>query len=209
MQKKIIVFMALCFGILFQTSDGWSKMALPQPPLENPHPPVTEADKKRVSFAENVVRQLLMKDYPPVVYGKPPSPPPTVFFLDKDLLCLQTPSCWQKDYFFVSEVAGLKQQYGTLEEIRFAHVIPWAFEQFQAGKKAEQLIKKDMAATLMPAPVLKSDEYMIHIYAKWSGRWHHLDVIVTENAKGEIFLRHFFSTPMPLDDSQLPPGVKC
>jgi hypothetical protein len=63
----------------------------------------------------------------------------------------------------------------------------------------------------MPAPQLKADEYMVHAYVKfpYDARWHHLDVILSEDGSGQLSRRNFFSIPMPIDPGHLPPGVVC
>jgi hypothetical protein len=63
-------------------------------------------------------------------------------------------------------------------------------------------------AETMRGPQLKADEYMMHVYVRFekTNGWHHLDVIVTEDKAGNVFLRHFFLMPM---QSEMPPGVVC
>ncbi len=195
---------------------------LPEPPKENPHPAITEADKKRVAFAEEAVSLLLKQPLPKEVskLSLPASLPP---FQRKDLNCLKCVSCYAKDTSAVSELITLQKEHGTILEIRHAHVIPWSYEQFQRNQAASTAKtkmsvdnsrrKRELKDTAlsMRVPKLQPDEYMVHLYARLSEtyRWYHVDVILSEDEKGQIFLRHFFVLEMPTNESQLPPGVRC
>lgn len=163
-----------------------AELAMPQPPAENPHPPQSAEDKRRVDFA----------------------------------------------------VQEIRAYYGPNVEIRHPHIIPWSWENFQRNRKtppspppsdrsdpnviieaqtakmeppvsAQKMASGAMAP--MPTPQLKFDEYMVHVYARFpqDPRWHHLDVILSEDSSGKLTRRNFFSIPMPSLPSQLPPGVVC
>ncbi len=202
------------FNVLLATVVLWSvsvtaKMAPPSPPAENPHPPVTAGDKKRVAFADQVVAVLLKKDLPaslkPLQQGQPPNG-----FIDKSLACLQDAACYAKDAAFVNELLIFRETYGKAVETRHTHVIPWSFDKFHGGAAAESPPPSaDMGmAEPMRGPQLQTDEYMMHVYVRFdkAGGWNHLDVIVTEDKAGNVFLRHFFVMPM---QSEMPPGVVC
>lgn len=137
----------------------------PQPPDQNPHPPSSIEDQRRVDFA----------------------------------------------------VAEIKANYGPGIEIRHPHVIRWSFQNFQKNRNlaAEPPPKiaaaRSVAMLPMQAPQLKPDEYMVHVYAKFASdpRWHHLDVIMSEDASGQLSRRGFFSIPIPDSSHKLPHGVVC
>lgn len=211
---------ALFIGVQAIPDPAYAKMALPRPPLENPHPPITEADKNRVAFAEQAVSLWLLLPLPETIERVTAYNGPMVH-QDKDLACLKQGACYLKDSFFIYELVNIHREHGEVTEFKHAHVIPWAFQQFQANQKDSK--KKEMSGSVksvakmddmgepIAAPRLRADEYMVHLYAKFSkhSEWYHLDVIMTENAKGELFLRGFFTTVMPSGPSYLPPGVKC
>jgi len=158
-----------------------ASMVAPQPPLQNPHPPVTVEDHRRVDFA----------------------------------------------------VAQIRAQYGSKVEIRHPHVIPWSFEQFEKNRKSQPVNNYDPQEKNIPevdaqlhgasgagiakpmppmqTPVLKPDEFMVHAYVRYEGdpSWHHLDVILSENALGQLSFRGFFDVVMPSESGHLPPGVVC
>lgn len=202
------------FRVLFATAVLWSvsataKMAPPSPPAENPHPPVTAEDKKRVAFADQAMALLLKKDLPASLTPSQPGQPPSAF-IDKSLACLQDAACYGKDAAFVNELLFFRDTYGKVVETKHTHVIPWSFDKFRAGAAAEAPPPSaDMGMSeAMRGPQIKADEYMMHVYIRFdkAGAWHHLDVIVTEDKAGNLFLRHFFVMPM---QSEMPPGVVC
>jgi len=127
-------------------------------------------------------------------------------------------------------VAQIRAKYGSAVEILHPHVIPWAFQQFEknrtlapaqpplsephipeitSGAPAEKMAM--VAEKPMPHPQLKADEYMVHAYVRYAGdpRWHHLDVILSEDNSGNLSFRGFFDVVMPSDPGRLPPGVVC
>ena len=199
--------------------------------LENPHPPQTDEDKKRVAFAETVVNQLLKTAvaHTPTVsavtfYES------TGYYFNLDAACFQQPACLQNKELqkYLNEIFT---QLGSVVEFKNAHIIPWAFDKFKnqtatASAKPEPSLgvappesqhKNSRQAdqpsiAVMPSPVLLNDEYMIHIYTKLTNQhWYHLDVIVSEDAKGKITFRRFFFIEVPLENSghSMPPGTVC
>jgi hypothetical protein len=65
----------------------------------------------------------------------------------------------------------------------------------------------EAARMAMPSPILKRDEFMVHLYARFENTgWQHIDVIMTEGKGGTPAVRYFFATAMRSD---LPPGVEC
>ncbi len=228
--RSFLFTLGVLFSFLFIQVSSHAKIAPPTPPPHNPHPPTSQADKARVNFAINAVKLSLMKD------SQGGSKKPQAFsevkvyvpeegdFFDKDSSCLKTPDCYNSDLNFTSEVTRLITAYGKVTEMKHAHIIPWSFENFKKNRKktsrfeshlSNQVILADIAIDpqraeepIMQAPKLKSDEYMVHIYVKFDKKsdWHHLDVILTEDANGKLGLRHFFIAPMR---ASLPPGVIC
>lgn len=210
---KKTMFHGLLATLVLWSVCASAKMAPPAPPAENPHPPITAEDKKRVAFADQAVALLLKQGLPSSL--KPSqSPPAQNVFNDKNLACLQDAACYGKDAAFVNELLFYRDTYGKIAETRHTHVIPWSFEKFlgkpQGGAAAEAPPPSaDMGmAAPMRGPQLKADEYMMHVYVQFDKTlgWHHVDVIVTEDKAGNISLRHFFIMPMM---AEMPPGVVC
>ncbi len=225
-----ILTLMICTGIKFHspTSNAFAKSTAdvapgpampPQPPESNPHPPVSAEDVKRVQFAEDAVKILLMNNLNPSLKTLPLEENKT--FENKTLACLKQVSCYSKDLHFTNELVNLLNQNGKILEIKHAHIIPWSFVNFKKGPvhseiqtrpSNEKSAKMAMSTPpSMPQPLTKTDEYMIHVYAKFSKNqtWYHLDVIVTEDKQGNIFLRHFYAVPMPTNSQNFPPGVVC
>lgn len=177
----------------------------PQPPAENPHPAVTPLDKKRVAFAEKTIELLLKKPWPV-------SPSDASGKIDQDktnksLDCLASVACFGKDKAFLNELIAIQKNDGLVTEFRHVHIIPWSMDQYLNLNGAKIAATQDT----MKGPQVKPDEYMIHVYVKMNKTegWYHLDIILTENQKEEIFLRSFFLTPMGYDGVKLPPGTVC
>ncbi len=232
-KKRILSFITILLSLwVFNLK---AEMAPPQPgkpPAQNPHAPQNAAEKKRVAFAIQAVNlhlkkmpfQLLSK-WPPVY--RPSYQSNTKSFLNKDQNCLSQPACVKKDVAYHDELIWFHSQLGPVVETKFAHVIPWSWKNFKNNQDTK--IKKspppadavmdsdapDHYAVLphgMTPPNLKADEFMVHIYARFKDKgtqWYTLDVILSENEKGEVFLRHFYAVPMPDVGTSLPPGVDC
>lgn len=189
----------------------------PEPPYENPHPPVTAEDKRRVAFAERALKAILLpgpfsgfKAYS----GKniTVSNPATVHVnVSED--CLKDQACVKLNAELATFVKTLVEGEGVPNEIRHAHVIPWSFKKFQdaqtvQSKKSEDKSEKSKRLA-MPIPVVAADEYLIHVYLQLAHHtWMHADVIVNEGPDGTLRLRGFFIVPI-VSESKLPPGVKC
>ncbi len=188
--------------------------APPQPPESNPHPPQSKQDIERVKFAEEAVKILLMQNLPTKLQMSDVDKTPS--FESKTLSCFKNVTCYSKDTAFVNEILTFQKQNGKVIEIKHAHIIPWSMKRMNIRSSApdqppgKNETMKPMAFD-MSAPDLKSDEFMVHIYAKFdkSQRWYHLDVILTEDKNGNLLLRHFYAIPMPLSSQQMPPGVVC
>lgn len=186
---------------------------LPQPPLSNPHPAQTAMDKKRVAFAETAIEELLAK---PLPKGIPRVRfDPRIGTRNKDLPCLRSIECFGlRDPVFLDLLLRLHDEYGEVAEKRHPHIIPWSFEKFQARKNDSTTFAPIAEGTQkrhpeQMGPQLRKDEYLIHVYVRYSkaGNWHHLDVILSEDEKGNLYLRSFYTIPM--DYPRLPPGVEC
>ena len=196
-----------------------------RPPEKNPHPPRTAAEKRRVFFAMEAARFHLGRPLHYVFQGLPPGHGGG-HFQTKDQSCLKSVDCYGQDQDYVSELVRFHDRFGELVEVRFAHVIPWSWKKFQARSKPPRNLKPNViveaqlvadepmmmgSRAMMQAPQLQSDEFMVHAYVKFKKdpRWYHLDIILTENSKGEVGLRHFFTLPIPSNGGSMPPGVVC
>ncbi|MCE9624022.1 MAG: hypothetical protein K8R69_01010 [Deltaproteobacteria bacterium] len=163
-------------------------MPMPQPPAENPHPPRTAEDRKRVDFAVQEIRAY---------YG------PKVEIRHAHIIP------WSFENFQKNRRLTSKPVPPT--EGGDPNVIIEA----QPGKMAPPV--QDMAEPArspippMPAPKLQADEYMVHAYVLFpqDPRWYHVDVILSEDASGNLVRRNFFVIPMPPVGGSLPPGVVC
>jgi len=169
---------------------GLSIMAMPppQPPSENPHPPQSAEDRKRVDFA---VQEI--KDY----YGT------KVEIRHPHIIP------WSFENFQKNRKITLPPVSGT------DNSDPNVIVEAQPGKITPPA--QDMAEPArspippMPAPQLRPDEYMVHAYVLFpqDPRWYHVDVILSEDASGKLARRNFFVIPMPPTGGSLPPGVVC
>ena len=172
------------------------------PPAQNPHPPVTEADKKRVEFAGKVVSILLES---PLSVKAPDDESSN--FENKNLECVSNKACYSKDKAFAFELASLHHRYGEVSVKKHGHIVPWAFKRFQGiggSSKVKKPVLEQAPSEIDPdadknppmgymGPSLKNDEYVVHFYVQFgiSQTWYHLSVVLTENKNGNLFLRHF------------------
>lgn len=201
-------------------------MALPEPPANNPHPPVTDPDKKRVAFGEEVIKKVLMAD----VSKFSPDGQPVIANNDNTInmkvtaACLALPECVKHNRSLLNYIYSINQMYGNVIEFRHTHVIPWSFENFEKNKTsvnngASHLVAKPTQKFLenkadqeaMPAPILQKDEFMLHSYVNFGKdyRWYHVDIIVSEDAQGNLEFRRFFLIRIPTDSHHFPDGVVC
>lgn len=180
--------------------------------LTNPHPPQTDADKARVAFAENVVRALL-KTNPVNPHSEGISP--RIFSSSErfklKVECIKSKKCLNRDAALQKYLDGIFQQYGSVTEFKYGHIIPWSFEKFKSKPVQKEYSRvRSVAPAEMPVPELTNDEYMIHFYAKFSNNlWYHLDVVVSEDAHGNMEFHYFYLFEFPLDNQELPKGVVC
>ncbi len=220
MKKLITGFCFLCLIVLASTKFQLilpaeaASPAPPQAPASNPHPPQSKQDIARVKFAEESVKMLLMQTLDSKLqmsdFDKSPA------FENKTLNCLKNIACYEKDKRFVNELLKLQAQDGLVIEIKHAHIIPWSMKRMNIRSSVPVQTPGKNEKTKAPfsgmeGPSLNPDEFMVHIYAKFdkNQRWYHLDVILTEDQKGNIFLRHFYAIPMPYIEEHLPPGAVC
>jgi len=212
-------------------NEAMAPMLPPEPPEQNPHPPQTPEDIRRVAFAEDAARRMLGQSLSLNAGGSNETKPGD-YFQNKDAACLLRSECYQRDGLFVRELIQIQNLYGSFSDFRHAHVIPWSVQNLPVppvvpenppntphSRIPELDSAKDVAppqggASLSEAamgPQLKPGEFMVHIYAKSSktGAWNHLDVILVEDAQGNVFLHHFYTIPMPPKYGTLPPGVVC
>jgi hypothetical protein len=212
MRCKPVTLLIVPFALLFALGTAHAKMAPPRPPATNMHAPVTKADKARVALATDAIKRFWQSDLPKA-FAKLSSKY-VYSFQSKDARCIKSKACFSKDINFGAELKRLRSTYGKVVEYRHAHIIPWSWKKFMRNRKqgksdkAARKRKSKMRMHQMVAPQLAPDEYMVHVYVRFSGvgGWHHMDVILSEDAKGKPSLRHFFATPMR---SKMPPGVKC
>ncbi len=222
--KKILL---LAITFLFIPS-AFAELEEVLPPKENPHPAVTEADKKRVAFAEEAIALFLREPLPKKWAKQKPS---TVAFTavgssqNKDLVCMKKVACYGKEKRFIEELAWIHQLRGTIVEVRHSHVVPWAFRQFQQHQsnlkpQSKEAHRPDSASTGPASSIdtrsaaegqdearpigrvipLGPDEYVVHSYVRFSqdARWYHLDVVMSEDPQGHLVLRHFNIAEMSL-----------
>ena len=214
MPRKSVTLFIVPFILALTLGTAFAKMAPPRPPATNMHAPVTKADKARVALAVQAIKRFWQSDLPKP-YAKLSSKY-AYTFLNKDARCIKSQACFSKDKNFGAELKRLRSTYGKVVAFRHAHIIPWSWQKFLRNRKrdtSKRALKKAkpkmrMERHQMAAPKLAADEYMVHVYVRFSdsGGWHHMDVILTEDAKGKPSLRHFFATPMRI---KMPPGVKC
>lgn len=194
------------------------------PPATNPHPPVTEQEKRWVGFAENLVKKLLMtpqeksrKNYAlNLLKGE------ERFELWQD--CLTDGPCIYGKPVMLDYVQAIKAQYGVVKDFRHPHIIPWSMEKYKKNLGAGNEPTADVqdrtniplagapSSIVAPqmAPVQRADEFMFHVYVQMeSGEWYHLDIYVTVDAKGLLRFQRFYLTPMNTGGGQLPDGVVC
>lgn len=190
-----------------------AKMAAPQPPEQNPHPPQSAEEIKIVKFAEEAVQILLTQSLPSSL--KKTDTGTVESFQNKSLECLKNIDCYTKDLPFVNELIRLQETNGKITEVRHPHLIPWSMKRMNMRSSTSNTKKVSADFAPVPnqlkAPQLKADEFMVHMYVKFdkSERWYHLDAILAQDAQGKIFLRYFYTLPMPSSGGKLPPGAVC
>lgn len=214
--KKSKVIIAILFMTLMSNLAFTGAPPEPEPPKTNPNPPRSKKDQARVDFALKMAKQFLGTSHTLQIdpenktYGQ---------FKSKDLTCINDSKCWQKDISFLRELKVLQSR-GLMRNPTHAHLIPWALENYEKRQKAHEkndqtkemtkpsIVSKSIA---IMGPSLKPDEYMVHVYVQFgpSNRWHHLDIILSEDKNGNLQFRHFYSTPMPRLNYKLPDGVVC
>ena len=200
MKKLLVLFLISLFSFQAQSVVPMGDMSdySDTPPAQNPHPPVTEADKKRVEFAGKVVSILLES---PLSVKAPDDESSN--FENKNLECVSNKACYSKDKAFAFELASLHHRNGEVSVKKHGHIVPWAFKRFQKSIGVKE--KKPVLSQEPPSadyngppmgymgPSLKNDEYVVHFYVQFgiSKTWYHLSVVLTEDKKGNLFLRHF------------------
>jgi len=207
-------------------------------PKQNPHPPVTAADQRRVAFVEAAL-QLLNR---PFEKGERPgqdgsfSQSSSDFSLEITEECLNSESCLAQSAPLKTYLAWYRTGHNGIKMHKYAHIIPWSWEKYQqaragAGSSGKKTLTTDGAPVQgaareramhaggssagpmmrVPPPSQCSDEFMVHVYVlDRGGVWYHLDVFLAEDAKGRHVLRRFYMTPVEFSGGgDLPPGVKC
>lgn len=198
------------------------------PPLNNPHPPQTEQDKKRVNAAVEII-DLLLKEkrektsaiqvVPSIKFNLTVAEIKTLASQHDD--AKNTEAAKLYDY-----ARQIYRDFGLVQEVRHAHIIPWSMHEDEKKKhqsaasvvdstmKTERAsVKKKMVMAdevdSMPYPKLEAGEFMIHTYAKFdrSQDWQMLNVILAEDAQGQIYFKRFYIVRQR--QRALPPGVVC
>lgn len=214
-QKIFLLFLVL------DVQFALGSQAVFEPPPKNPHPPVTEADKNRVAFADLALKTLLTKNLPVTEANKMRAKETTLTMneaidLNLTVSCIKNQICIDANLAVFPHVAAIFSNYGLATEIRHTHIIPWSFENFKkisvgsmyppASDSNDNVRTEDRLAP--PAPMVKAGEYLIHSYVKFNDGWHHVDIVVSENAKGNLMLKRFFVMPEQRYDD-LPSGSVC
>ncbi len=225
--RSVFLVVAVFLVLTKAAAAAASQTAPPQPPPANPHPPITDVDKKRVAFAEMVIAALLVE--PSLYTGTDPATtkawandPNTN--LNINSACLANKECLSKNASLKTFLTNFKASFSALKDHQHTHIIPWSLERFNRthsptkGGASTTVYKEktdhdqnDVEKSSMPAPVVAFDEYMFHTYIQFKSAtgWHHMDIIVSEDNDGNITLRRFFIVPMPYHERDLPPGVVC
>jgi hypothetical protein len=195
-----MIMRSLCLAVclMVPTAVAAGKEAMPMPPAENPHPPVTSEDKAKAAFADDVVKSFLQTELtlPAGAAARGTA------YASKDEACLKDPACWQKDGAFVGDLQALYRELGPVVETKHTHVVPAA-----TPRKLEQKgDSRDEPPAMLP---LKDDEYAVHMYVRTAKRygWSDLSVVLTGGA-GKPALRRIIVAPMQ-SAHHLPPGAKC
>jgi|GEM_PF-1738011 len=227
----LLLFVGFAFAdpVLAEMFVADSAMPAPQAPETNPHPPQTEADKKRVAFAELALQTLLKNDYPSKETQASKAASQVQYIIKDDgknqklalsESCLRSKSCLAGRDDVRRYIESVRQSVGgSLSEFRHAHIIPWSWEAFQkqGGGGAPQSKTIDgggdhspgLAPPMSPTNVAPN-EYLVHIYVLFPmGGWHHVDVVLTEEAGQGIRFNRFFIIQIPSNNSELPPGAVC
>lgn len=125
-KKLFLVFVFFLFGSL--TPLFAFQLAPEQPPVENPHPAVSEADKKRVAFAELVIKHLQTPQ-------DPLKEKSTIDFRTKVQLNISEKCLLSAECINQADKNGylktFKVQFNLLKTYKHVHIIPWSFEKFQ------------------------------------------------------------------------------
>jgi hypothetical protein len=223
----IIVFLFTLLILNNPVQAGDREYIPPRPPAQNQNPPKTIEDINRVDFARSMVKKLLMQDFTKNKAGsdsKLVNNGQQSYHITQ--ICARMPSCTSQNLLLQKYASSIHKRFGHLSKIRHPHIIPWSFKDFKKNQKKALSAAKDPAmpskmetkdndndgfapAVHMPRPTLKKNEYLVHIYGRFNGNWHHLDVILSEDKKGQISFERFFIVRMPEKDTDLPEGVDC
>lgn len=186
-----------------------------RPPETNPHPPSSKADINRVMFADAVINNLLKSPYPktskedlkPLLKKKG-------LALNLDRNCIEKKLCWSAKNEVSNYIQAIQEELGQLQELKFTHIIPWSYAAFNRNKVQKDSKSKSAGSPMPPREHSlgevgrADDEYMIHSYGKFQGKWYHIDVVVTEDNKGDMLFRRFFIMEIP-SEHRMPEGVVC
>lgn len=220
--------LAAFFTVLFASAGGGalpSEPAVPAaPPAANPHPPQTAADRARVAFGALALRTLLMPDGPrgtQVALANEQT-----LRLDWSADCLRSTPCVHRDPQQFAYITQIRSAFGPLREFRHVHIIPWSWQRYDtirrklrptesvrpspAPSSGDQPPGAPAKNTVMEAPRLAADEYLLHTYARFDNDagWYHVDLVLAEDGAGTPRLRRFFIMAMPASGS-MPPDVVC
>lgn len=234
--------MKMIYSILFLSllfcQNGFAEMAAKQRPLTNeeigeqltnPHPPKTDAEKKRVAFAELVIEKLL-KSKPSFVHTKKDDVSTSTIYRAPEVKlnltqgCLENQSCLTQNLELQTHLTKIHNFAGQLVEYKNTHLIPWAYQDFLNHKKTivnseskgnfSPSVHSDTARVVGNAPMtptLAKDEYMVHVHVFMANqKWYHLNVILSEDETGNLLFRRFYMYEVPrYNRHSMPDGVVC
>jgi hypothetical protein len=116
-----------------------------EPPDDNPYPPKTEKDTKRVRLAEATVRAFYtsrLDEAPLRERMKAPHDAEldddkkgwNAFpYVGKREACVRSVECWSKDYAFLRRVASVASMYPAwiVSKVNMVHVMPWSVRRYE------------------------------------------------------------------------------
>lgn len=228
MKFKLLILFYVLLTLPLSTSADSPKA---DPPSKNPHPPVTEIDKKRVELAELAITTLLKKKVQGPFENRIKDTNGDQFFFGITKECLQNPKCYNSNTELQRYIFSLQRKFGVLRNSIHAHIIPWSLRKFnkyqypnkkiapQSSKpyikskriRKNRTVSSSESVAKMRTPNLQKNEYMVHSYVLFdkSGAWYHLDTIISEDKNGNMKVERFFIIKIPSYNTKLPPGVVC
>ncbi len=164
---------------------------------------------------QSLLQNLIKSPHDPK-YDDQTKAPIAFDFQNKSITCVEELACWSKDYPFLKSIMGIQSHVFKYPKISYLHVVPWSMKHFEQRKlpikdqnlkEPLQILeaqKADYAKTDEPLafsyviPEIKADEYLVDAIVQFPGDkgWFHLLVVMSEDDKGNIFLRRFILNPI-------------